>query len=121
MTKLELVPATTAALTAFWGERPKRSLRAWAALLDAEPVGVGGFAYGGPYITVFSDLKPEIRPYRKQLWGFAKTIMAEAKRYGAPLMAIADPDEITAPRFLERLGFQFVSTTSDGDVYQWQP
>lgn len=120
MTRLEIVPATTALLTEYYGEAPTKSQRAWVGLLDGKPVGVAGFLIGGQYITIFSDLKDAIRPYKREIWRASAYIMAQAKRYRTPVIAIADPDEPTAPRFLSRLGFEFVGSCSDGDVYQWQ-
>ena len=120
MTRLEVVPATRALLTEYYGEPPTKSQRAWVGLLGGKPAGVAGFLFHGQYITLFSDLKPEIRPHKKEIWRASAFIMEQAKRYKTPVLAIADPDEPTAPRFLSRLGFTFVGSCSDGDVYQWQ-
>lgn len=120
MTRLEIVPATRALLTEYYGQPPSKSQRAWVGLIDGTPVGVAGFLLHGQYITLFSDLGQGIRGHKKDIWRAAAFIMDQAKRYKTPVLAIADPDEATAPRFLSRLGFTFVGTCSDGDVYQWQ-
>ncbi|BES72161.1 hypothetical protein RE428_31790 [Marinobacter nanhaiticus D15-8W] len=120
MTKLEIRPATRDMLTRYYGRPPKQSMRAWIGFLGDEMVGAAGFVIGSPYITIFSDLKPGIRGHKKEIWRGAAFIMEQAKRYKSPIMAIADPDEPTAKRFLPRLGFVFMGTCTDGDVYQWQ-
>lgn len=120
MAEVEIVPATADHLRQFFGDSPRQTVRAWAVLLDGKPVGLGGFAYGGDYITVFSDLRPEIRPYRKVILKAAQHVMREAvSRHQGAVMAIADPNEPTAPNFLKHLGFLWVGTSPQGEVYQW--
>jgi hypothetical protein len=37
-----------------------------------------------------------------------------------PVYAIAEPDEPTAPGFLEHVGFKHITSNSSGEVYEWQ-
>lgn len=120
MADLELVPASSDQVRRFFGETPKQTVRAWAVMLDGEPVAIGGFAYSGDYIVMFSNLTPEIRRFPKSLLKAAKQIVREAAaRHKGAVIAIADPSEPTAPNFLTHLGFLYVGSSPDGEVYQW--
>jgi hypothetical protein len=118
MTEPLIRPATAADLERFYGAPPARTMRAWVAVLDGEPLAVAGIAYQSigqpPYL--FSDLKPEMRRHRKAIVRGARQMLAAVARPG--LMAIAG--EAGSPRLLTRLGFVHVGTTPQGEIYQWQ-
>lgn len=119
MKKIEIVPSSIEHINQFLNTPPKYTIKSWTALLDGEAIGIAGFTYGDDCITVFSTLTKEIKRYRKQLWRTAKMIISEADKLKGNLMAIADPKEPTASRFLEKLGFKYVGTQTEGEVYQW--
>jgi len=103
--KPEIVPATPEIVEAYYGKRPARTFRGYAALLDGKPVGLAGIYDDGGYRTVFGDIAPELRPYRKTLARgvqIVRDLMAEQK---APIYAVESPDEPTAPALLAKLGF----------------
>lgn len=111
--------ATAADVRAFYDEPMPYSMRAYVALLDGKPVALGGITYRQGLLYAFMELKDEIRPYRFSIGRFARRL-AEIFGPGLPGMAIADPDEPTAGRLLEWLGFEHVVSTDDGEVYRWQ-
>lgn len=120
MANMEIVPASAAQIREFFGEKPKQTVRAWLVMIDGAPVALGGFAYSGDYIVMFSDLKPDIRRYRKSIVKAAKQIVREAtSRHNGAVIALADPNEPTAPSFLTHLGFLYAGSSPDGEVYQW--
>jgi hypothetical protein len=114
---IEIVPATAELLDVYFGETPAPRIRGYVALLDGRPIGVGGFAYRGGTVEVFSNIKPEMKQYRVTLFKVARMIMRHVEIVGLPAFATPDPDEPTADRFLARLGFERVS---DSEVFRWR-
>jgi hypothetical protein len=119
VTAPEIRPATADDLARFYGSPPERTMRALVAVLDGEPIAVAGIAYQRPGQPpyLFSDLKPEMRRHRKAIVKGARQMLRDLARPG--LVAIAG--EPTAPRLLARLGFRHVTTTSQGEIYEYRP
>lgn len=109
--------ATADHVRAFYGGPSPYSMRACVALLDDVPVAIGGIAYRSGILYAFMELKDEMRPYKFSIGKFARRLVGIFG--GVPGMTIASPDEPTAPRLLEWLGFDYVGSCGDGEVYQW--
>ncbi len=110
--------ATAADVREFYDGPCPHSMRACVALLDGRPVALGGIAYREGLLYAFMELKDEMRPYRLSIGKFARRL-TEIFGRGVPGITIAEPSEPTAPRLLEWLGFEFVATCDDGEVYRW--
>lgn len=94
--------ATEADLIAYYGEPPRRSIRAFVAVLDGVPVGIAGLAYQGPSATpyYFSEMKPEMARFKKAIFRGSRAFL---RTFPARCPAIcSDPKAV---RFLKRLGF----------------
>ena len=109
-------PATLADFTTLYGRAPDRTIRAWAAELDGQPVGIAGIAYNGPRPVMFGKITPALRPYRRFIVRAAKEL-AEIG-HEACAVACADPREPLSCKLLQRLGFEFIGNGKDGSVYQ---
>lgn len=112
---LEVVPATKELLTEYYGEPQDPRVRAFVALLDGKPIGVGGIAYRGQNLEVFSDLQPEMKRYKLTIYKVARKIRDILREKRLPAFAVANPDEPTADAFLRRIGFE----KTDGGLYLW--
>lgn len=114
-------PATMNDLARFYGEKPKRTMRAWVMILGDEIIGVGGVKYPGgmhqPFL--FSDIKPEAKQYPMAM---VKGALQGLKALGAArILAIASPEEPNSIKLLTLLGFKHFATSTDGLVFQYRP
>lgn len=110
--------ATAADVRAFYGGPAPFTLRAYVALLDGKPVALGGISYRDGLVLAFMEIKDEMRPYKFSIGKFAAKL-PELFGQGVPGMAIADPNEPTADRLLRWLGFKFIASCDDGEIYEW--
>lgn len=121
MTRAEVRPATADALAAFYGARPRQTVRALVGVADGKVIGVGGFAYEAMgVLRAFADLTPEAKARRVTLHKAARAALASLGGKGVTVIATADPDEPTAARWLARLGFAHVGPSADGEVWVWR-
>jgi hypothetical protein len=126
MAEVTVRKATAADLEEFYQGMPPATMRAYVALVDGKPVGVGGLALSGlskaravpeAFCEVRDELKPHIRngAVQRGILAILKLIRAHPKS----VVAIADPEIPGAPALLTRLGAVFVGSCSEGEVYQW--
>lgn len=121
MPRLEARPATFADLRRFYPDE-RCSFRAWVAELDGEPQGIIGLAMTRPHACMFSRFEPELRPHLKSLTVLRLIKKAEAavRASKAPVLALAEPTEPTAPKMLERIGFTHFAHSDDGEIYSYK-
>ena len=110
-----LRPATAADLKAFYGDKPRPTVRAIVGVVDGVPLGVAGISYERGQLMLFSDLKPEGRKYRKAIVKAARMVLEMAK--GIPILALAEHP--SSCRFLTRLGFTYIGSSPAGEVFRW--
>lgn len=104
----EVRPATLADVLSFYGARPTTTVKAYVAELDGEVIGIGGIEYVGMTKVAFIWAKPELKAYPILMTKFARKIVNE----NSPVIALPDPEEPTADRFLTHLGFE-----RQGEIY----
>ena len=114
-------PATRADVSRWYPDQTA-SFRAKVCELDGEPVGIIGVALTRPFACLFSTFDEALRPYLKsmpilRLIKWAQSVVETCKR---PVMAIAEPNEPTAPGILGRLGFVFLEHENGDDIYQYR-
>ena len=117
MSQPEIRPATAADLAAYYGEPPRRTMRAWVAVLDGKPIAVAGVAYeaGKPHY-LFSEMRPEMKRYRKAILRGGRRVLEDTK--GMRLLASCSSPG--ASRFLVHLGLRFLTDTVDGRmIFEW--
>lgn len=97
------------------------SFRAWVAEIDGEVQGIIGLALTRPYACIFSAVNEPLRPLLKSMaiLKLIKKVESLFKTRGLPVMAIAEPDLMTAPVILERLGFEYLEQVDGDAVYVW--
>ena len=119
MTRVEIRPATAADIEAYYGQKADRTVRAHVAVVEGELAGIGGVTVEQGRMMAFCDIREGAQVGKLTVWRTAKAIM-EKLATGGPLAARPDPTKPNAPRFLQRLGFRYISTTPDGDdIYLW--
>lgn len=88
--------------------------RAVAILLNDEPVGIIGLAYGIDCATLYSDAKPELEPHlrRFEVLRAIKLAMKLVESCGREVYAKRQE----GTDIVERLGFEQL----EGEVYRWR-
>lgn len=117
---MEIRPATAEDIEALYGERPRKTMKAYTALVDGQPVAVAGLYYYGEQVVAFSKILPEFDHMKIGLGRAALKVLQMLREINKPVLAIAEPSIPTSSEFLERCGFKYVMTNSQGRVYQWQ-
>lgn len=118
MTKPDLRWAKRSDLELFYGKPQGVTMRGYVVYLDGKPVAVGGVSYQCGVLCAFADVKDELRPYKVSIMKFARKV--GGLFHGMPGMAIASPNEPNSGKLLEWLGFKYVTTCADGEVYEWR-
>ena len=95
------------------GSAPPYSVRAWVLEKNGDVVGIAGYWLAGGRAVVFSDLMQSGMP-KVTIWRAAREFMKKLK---IPSLCVAQ--EGSGP-FLERLGWDYLGDSPDGEVYQWE-
>lgn len=95
------------------------TIRGIAAELDGDTLGVAGVIHSSP-TQAFSQMDDRLRRY-------PKTIMLAARKFREILeaypvaYAVASKGERNSDKFIQRVGFAYLQTTTLGRTYKWQP
>lgn len=100
---------------------PQLRVRAVTGRVGDEIIGIGGLVYlPDGLMGAFARLTPEARRRKVQLHKTALAMLESARARGIrQIVATADPTEPAAERWLERLGFRYVTTAADRKTYLW--
>ena len=109
----QLVPLTLRHYMRFHGEPPPYRIRGVAVIDDDQPVAVGGIGFHKGWLEVFMDMREGGARFPKLLLKGGKEVIRMGEEYNLPMFAVQNDEMSTAPRFLERLGFQKL----DNDVW----
>jgi hypothetical protein len=120
MVEFRCRPATQDDIAAYFGEPQRVTVKAIVATLDGVPAGVIGIARQGKTARLFSEFRPEVRPYLKSMTALRaiKAMSESVKQSRLPVYAMVQEDEPDSPRILERLGF--VPHELHTGVYVWR-
>lgn len=118
--RLILRPGTAADWLSYYGTPPKYSAKTLVADLDGKVIGITGIEYRRKLLYAFGDMGPEMRSYRKALVKAGHWLIEQMSKAGAPVVAVANPSEPTAPAMFIHMGFVHLGQTADGEVYQWR-
>lgn len=102
--KIIIKPATSKLTKEFYGIFPK-SFKGIVALLNGKVIGVGGLKYEDGKMMLFSDIKDELRPYKKDICKAIRIFGRMVKKANYPIVAIAGKEEKNSERILTALGF----------------
>ncbi len=97
---MEVRPATRADFETFYGELPSQTVKAWVAVEDDNPVGIGGYYLSGGMAVVFTDHKDMSK---RDIIRGARALMVELRKLGMDVVAGSDFPNATA---LKHFGFE---------------
>lgn len=103
--EIQFTHATQKLAEQYFGGVPPYGFRGYIALLDGEPVGVGGlFVWEGVPI-VFTQMKDPMRPHKKACAKAVRLMVQFMDGLKMPVYATADKMEATSEKLLSKLGF----------------
>lgn len=111
--------ATAKDIEALWDVPLSASVRAVVMTDSDKPIALAGIAYNKNNCVVFSRILPAAREYPWAIYKGAHMLMDIVKRRGSSVLAVADNKIARSAELLEHLGFIYMSTRSDGEVYKW--
>jgi len=111
-------PATAGDFIALQGKPPESTVRAHVAEHDGQVLAAFGVYYTNGITVAFTIMGDGMRKHRKSIMRFARFVMAKIAAMPGPIYALCSRTEETAPRFLARLGFEFMSESDAGDLYK---
>ena len=120
MGSVEIRSTTAEDIETLYGHRPLRTMRAYTAVYDEQPIAVAGIYYYPDQVVAFSYIKPEYAHLKAGLGRGAIRVLRMLKNINKPIIAVAEPGIPTSAEFLERCGFEYLQTTSQGMIYIWQ-
>lgn len=106
---IEVKPATSELIKAFYGHEFPRSMKSLVAVRDDEVLGVIGVYPENGQQVVFMDLKDELRRHPRVLIQGSKTFMRWVRETKMPTCARCDDTIPAAKRFLEHFGFRHLN------------
>lgn len=115
-----LRPATKDDLDKLCGDSVSGTVRAIACERNGELLGVAGVMHTSP-MQCFLNMTPEMKESPRTIVKAVRMVRKLLDGYIGPVYAIASCEEVTARGFLKHIGFEYVATTFQGDVYQWHP
>lgn len=93
------------------------SCRAWSAFYHGELVCIAGVVITRNIMLVFMEVRANQEVPKMTIWRGTCEIWSKIQSLGYNVLyAVADPDQMTAPAYLSRLGFSNVK----GNIYRWQ-
>lgn len=110
-------PLTKADLEAMGVDHFDLTVRGIAAELNGEVVGVAGVLHGSPS-QAFSTMDDRLRAYPKTIMRAARQFLHVLSHYDT-VYAVASDNEPNSVRFIERIGFRYLTTTSQGRTFRW--
>ncbi len=92
----------------------------WAMVAEDEGkvLALAGVRYSNPTMC-FGNIKPEMKKSPRTIIKLARMVTKVVDESDMPVYAIADKDEPTAPRFLEHVGFDYLMSSRNGEIYKW--
>ena len=120
--RVEFVPLTAALAREFYGQAPMYSLRGMAAV-DSQTqrvLALFGVYYGAARTLVaFSEVAAGVELSGRTWVLGGRALLKLLQERALPVIAYAMSEKNR--RFLEYLGFEFVLTSSSGDILTWSP
>ncbi len=113
-----LRPAAAADVLAIHGKLPDCTMRAYVAVIDGQPLAIGGVYYAEAGTFAFCQITDAMRARRKSIMRAARLVMGIVRQFPGPIYALCSRQEETAAAFLKRLGFEFMEPTAQGNVYR---
>lgn len=121
MPRCSFKTATQKDAAEFFGQQPAYTFKGIAATEGEKIIGIGGLIYSGGRVTAFSDMKPEMRKYKKDMALTCRMIVAMIKAEPRKVYAVAQEDEPTSAYLLIKLGFRPTGEFSSfGEIMRWE-
>jgi hypothetical protein len=107
---IEKHKATSRDVESMLGQKSPVTFRGWVWKLDGEAVAIAGYYLTASSAVVFSDIRGDVSKFK--IW---REAVAAMKDITIPAICVATRG---SERFLERLGWEHVGPSEDGEVYK---
>lgn len=104
----------------FYPDGAPRTSHAWLALYKNQPACLAGLTVERGGCVAYSEILPGIVAPKATIWRTARALMEHIKSLNLPMYAACDPVNISAQKFVERLGFKHERLFQDMELYVWQ-
>lgn len=117
-----LRPALQKDVVKFYGEPFKETIKGLSAVGDTgEVIGLAAVVHSKP-LQAFSDITTELKQSPRDIVRAIHKFRSILNSYGdREIFAIASEKEKTSENFLRHVGFDYVTTTTQGRLFKWQP
>ena len=105
--KIIIKLATMAYAKEFYGDQYTKSFKGGIALLKGKVIGVAGLSFEKDSMMLFSDMKDEMRPYKRDIVKAIRILGKMIKNVRYPIFAVANNKESLSEKILNKLGFTF--------------
>ena len=114
---MEIRAAKKSDVIDIYGKNFEQSMRAVVVEHDGVVMGIAGIIHSSPMqcISIIRDIR--LRKSPKTIVKVAKRLRTMLDSYDVEIYAVANKDELDAPKFLEFVGFEHF----DKEVYKWPP
>lgn len=109
MTSIDVIPATPALLSRFYGRIPTKTSQAVVAVEGDRVLGVAGIYRDGARMVAFTELSDEVRANRRLIVRGYRALLPLIKAAGMPVLAICDPLIEGSERLLLHYDFEPLS------------
>jgi hypothetical protein len=118
MKRLEIIPSTKEHVAVFFNETLRQSFKGITAILDGKVIGIAGLKFDGKRIVLFSDIRDDVRQYKRDIVKVIYMLYGIIKEARYPILALANPNEYLSERILIKMGFKYSGyETPDGKAF----
>lgn len=103
---------------AMYGAKPPYPARIWVSKENDVVTGMFGYYQTKDMLVAFCRVADGVTSAKK-IFTTAVRGMRVLTETRLPLFAIADSDMATSQNFLERLGFEHIAQSANGEIYKW--
>ncbi len=96
----------------FYGDQYTKSFKGYVALLGKKVVGIAGLSFENEKMMLFSDMKEEMRPYKRDIVKAVRMLGKMVNEAKYPIVAVVNNKESLSEKILTKLGFTFSGYTN---------
>lgn len=108
-------------LIAFYGEKPKTSMRAIVFFQGDKIVAIGGVKRELGRVVAFSEIKPDANLSKMTIGRGARIVMDMIRTYKVPVWAAAERKGDETAKLIKHFGFEHQASDNESEIYTLWP
>lgn len=117
MPAIEVRPARAEDLEHFDARTKHRTIKAAVATVDGIPAAIAGIAYHDRAVIAFCECHDALKQFPMAIIALTEKAMDIFEGVKGDVVAIKDASIPTSDKFLAWCGFEYLTTSPDGEVY----